>query len=45
MMEMKFNNCLLLNIHKDLSDTLDLVSVAKIFLNNDKRKNIFNSFS
>ena len=27
MTEMRLNNCLLLHIHKELSDTLDLVSV------------------
>ena len=32
MTEMRLNNCLLLHIHKDLTDSLNLISVAKEFI-------------
>ena len=37
----KLNNCLVLHIHKDLSDTLDFVSVANKFIINDEGKGFF----
>ena len=32
MTEKRLNNCLLLHIHKDLTDSIDLISVAKEFI-------------
>ena len=45
MTEKRLNNCALLHIHKDLTDSLDLVAVAKTFLSlNDERMHYFGSF-
>ena len=40
MTEQRLNNCLLLHVHKDLTDSLDLVDAAKEFTakNSDRRK-------
>ena len=45
MTERRLNNCLLLNIHKDITDSLDLVSIAQEFVSKyDKQKKYFGSF-
>ena len=32
MTEKRLNNCLMLHVHKEFTDSLDLISVAKIFV-------------
>ena len=45
MTERRLNHCLLLHIHKDLTDSLDLISVAKEFVGmHDERKKYFGNF-
>ena len=44
MTEARLNNCLLLHIHKELTDTLDIFTVAKEFINNDERVKFFGHF-
>ena len=45
MTEKRLNNCLLLHIHKDLTDSLDLISVAKEFISfTDERQKHFGHF-
>ena len=44
MTEKRLNNCLLLHIHKNLTDSLDLTSVAMEFINNEEGTNIFGHF-
>ena len=45
MTEKRLNNCLLLHIHKDLTDSLDLISAAKEFINfTDERQKYFGHF-
>ena len=45
MTEKRLNNCLLLNIHKDITDSLDLVSIAQEFVSKyDERKKYFGNF-
>ena len=41
MIGMRLNNYPLLHIHKNLSDTLDLVSVAKKIISNNERETFF----
>ena len=38
------NNCLLLYVHKDLTDNLDMTLVAKDFICNDERRNYFGKY-
>ena len=45
MTEKRLNNCLLLHVHKDLTESLDLVSIAQEFvLKYDDRKKYFGNF-
>lgn len=45
MTEKRLNNCLLLHVHKDLTDSLDLISVAKEFIGlTDERQKHFGHF-
>ncbi len=44
MTEIRLNNCLLLHIHKDLTDSLEIVSVAREFVNNDEHNKYFGYF-
>ena len=45
MTEKRLNNCLLLHIHKDFTDVLDLLSVAKEFISvTDERQKYFGRF-
>ena len=41
MTEKRLNNCLLLYVHKELTDSLDLVKVGKDFINNEERRKHF----
>ena len=46
MTEKRLNHCLLLHIHKELTDSMDLVVVAKEFIDlYDERKNTLDIFS
>lgn len=46
MTERRLNNCLLLHVHKDLTDSLDLVAVATEFISMyDERKKYFGVFN
>ena len=45
--EKRLNNCLLLHVHKDLTDGIDLIEIAKEFITvglTDERRNHFGSF-
>ena len=45
MTEKRLNNCLLLHVHKELTDSLDLVAVASEFVSlYDERKKFFGNF-
>ena len=45
MMEQRLNNCMLLHIHKDLTDSLDLHQVAKDFISaKEERNRYFGNF-
>lgn len=45
MTECRLNNCLLLHVHKDITDSLDLIDVASEFVNaNTERKRYFGHF-
>lgn len=45
MTEKGFNNCMLLHIHKDLTDSIDEIEIAKEFLMvNEDRKQFFGTF-
>ena len=45
MTERRLNNCLLLHVHKDITDSLDLISIASEFVcANDERKKYFGNF-
>ena len=45
MAEKRLNHCLLLHIHKELTDSMDLVVVAKEFIDlYDERKKYFGQF-
>ena len=45
MTEKRLNNCLLLHVHKDLTDSLDLPSIAREFVfKYDERKKYFGNF-
>ena len=45
MTEQRLNHCLLLHVHKELTDSLDLISIAKEFVGlHDERKKYFGSF-
>ena len=45
MTEKRLNNCLLLHIHKDLTDSLELASIAREFVfKYDERKKYFGNF-
>ena len=45
MTERRLNNCLLLHVHKDITDSLDLISIASEFVcANDERKKYFGHF-
>ena len=46
MTEKRLNNCLLLDIHKDLTNSLDLKEIASDFVSaNDERQRFFGSFA
>ena len=46
MTEKRLNNCVLLHVHKDLTDQLDIIDVAKEFISvNTDRSRQFGSFS
>ena len=46
MTEKRLNNCLLLHVHKDLTDKLNLVEVANEFISvNSDRKKYFGFFN
>ena len=46
MTEKRLNNCLLLHIHKELTNSLDLISIAKEFIGrHDERKKYFGNFT
>ena len=43
--EKRLNNCLMLHVHKEFTDSLDLISVAKIFVSAyDERKKYFGNY-
>ena len=45
MSEQRLNNCLLLHIHKDITDSCDMEKVAKDFIAvNTERRNYFGVF-
>ena len=45
MTEKTLNNCFLLHVHKDLTDDLDLASIAKEFIHaTDERVKYFGNF-
>lgn len=44
MTDLRLNNCLLLHVHKDLTDCLDLAMAAQEFINNDERSKFFGHF-
>ena len=45
MTEKRLNHCLLLHVHKELTDSVDLVAVAKEFIDSyDERKKYFGHF-
>ena len=45
MTEKRLNNCMLLHIHKDLTDKIDEIDIAKEFVSiNTERKVFFGSF-
>ena len=45
MSEKRLNNCLLLHVHKDITDQLDLIKIAQEFvLANEERARYFDSF-
>ena len=45
MTEKRLNNCMLLHVHKDLTDKIDEIDVAKEFISvNNERKLFFGSF-
>ena len=45
MTEKRLNNCLMLHVHKEFTDSLDLISVAKIFVSAyDERKKYFGNY-
>ena len=46
MTEKRLNNCLMLHVHKEFTDSLDLISVAKIFVSAyDERKKYFGNYN
>ena len=45
MTEKRLNNCLMLHVHKEFTDSLDSISVAKIFVSAyDERKKYFGNY-
>ena len=44
MTEMRLNNCLLLHVHKDITDTMNLEDIAKEFVARKVESNHFGSF-
>ena len=44
MTEKRLNNCLLLYVHKELTDSLDLLKTGKDFINNEERRKQFGLF-
>ena len=44
MTEQKLNNCLLLYVHKELTDSLGLVKIRKDIVNNEERRKHFGMF-
>ena len=44
MTEQRLNNCMLLHVHKDLTDSLDMVAVAKEFIARFDRKKYFGNY-
>ena len=44
MTEKRLNNCLLLYVHKELTDSLDLLKIGKDFINNEERRKHFGLF-
>ena len=46
MTEKRLNNCLLLHVHKDVTDSLNITAIAEEFVStNDERKKYFGSFA
>ena len=46
MTEKRLNNCLLIHVHKDVTEQLDLVQIAKEFVSaNDERRTFFGAYS
>ena len=44
MTEKRLNNCLLLYVHKELTDSLDLLKIGIDFINNEERRKHFGLF-
>lgn len=44
MTEIRLNNCLLLHIHRDITDSLDLTTAAKEFVDRHDRAKYFGTF-
>ena len=44
MTEQRLNNCLLLYVHKELTDSLGLVKIRKDIVNNEERRKHFGMF-
>jgi len=45
MTEKRLNNCMILHIHKDLTDRMDLIHIAKEFVAvNEERRKFFGLF-
>jgi len=44
MTEQRLNNCLLLYVHKELTDTLDLLKIGQDFIVNEERRKHFGMF-
>ena len=45
MTEQRLNNCLLLHVHKDLTDELDMKEIGRAFVStNDERRRYFGDF-
>ena len=44
MTEKRLNNHLLLYVHKELTDSLDLLKIGKDFINNEKHRKHFGLF-
>ena len=44
MTEERLNNCMILHVHREKTDQLNLEAIAKEFINNDRRKFYFGNF-